>query len=217
MTTYFRDQDHGAGAIAANGRAHRAAPAPVVARAAGYEAAGAVTVGTVGNRAIPLRAVAPVRTTTPKGAAVAPARAATAKPPAVPTAPIRTKGPMAPAVPVKHKMMPANLFANLTASLAPTTPATTTVVVDTVGTATPKPKTVVSTFSGGGGGAVWSPSSGKSGGFSPLLPMPGAHDDVQVSATTAVAPKGGAKVWLVLGGIGAAFFAYRHFKKKRKR
>jgi hypothetical protein len=63
-------------------------------------------------------------------------------------------------------------------------------------------------YTGGGGGALTQMAPPEMG---PELELPGA------SASPGGLPGGAAKIWIALGLGAAAFFTYRHFKKRRRR
>lgn len=231
MSGYFRDRVQGAGAIAANARAPRAAPAPMLRHGVGYVAAGAVRIDDNGGDS--------------GGGGNDPVRGQVrvvrgARPPAKAPAPIapRQGNPMIPAQPVKPKSLPAmpsSLFEPAAAPVRSRSPAAEPTKARSAATVTelfsePAPiiPVLVTTKAGtkaaavvSGGGAAYSPTPKSAPSYGGLLSVPATDDgggDLEVNATTAVAPKGGAKLWLVLGlGGTAAFLAYRHFSKRKAR
>lgn len=224
MSGYFRDRVQGAGAIAANAPAPRAAPAPMLRRGVGYVAAGAVRIDdeggdSGGGRGPAPRAGVPFTMPTRTGTKAPPVKspalfapARTSRAPTIAPAPV-VRSPRSPVTPlqvVRPKMIPAALTQTLTA--AP--PAVAAVLTSS---APPKSQTILAS---GGGGASAAPTKAASSlpGLISMAPDDGGGDELVQSATTAVAPPGAAKLWILMGlGGTAAFLAYRHFSKRKGR
>lgn len=208
-STYFRDRAQGPGAIAANARAPRAAPAPTIRRAIGYVPTGKMRIDDDGGDSGGGGGPAPVPGTPfnmpPRTGTKTSGRAPARTPAAIPR----------PKVAPSPKVMPlqtSNAALNQMVALLPPAPAATVAPTTSTTSAPPKTSTIIG---GGGGGMTAAPKAGSS--LSPLTQLPG-DDEVVESAMTAVAPEGAGKVFLVLAlGGTAAYLAYRHFSKRKGR